>query len=78
MIVSGSWKGPDASELKTKLWERESMFGQKEKLDAKVSKSRKNRRSSKKRRRDKIRWISPSRENSPTQILANPHKSEPI
>ena len=48
MIVSGSWKGPDASELKTKLWERESMFGQKEKLDAKVSKSRKNGRSSKK------------------------------
>ena len=48
MIVSGSWKGPDASELKTKLWEIESVFGQKEKLDAKVRKSRKTGRSSKK------------------------------
>ena len=46
--MSGSWKGPDASELKTKLWERECMFGQKEKLDAKVSKRRKHGRSSKK------------------------------
>ena len=53
MIVSGSWKGPDASESKTKLWERESMFGQK--LYAKVRKSSKNGRAAKKKeRQDKM------------------------